>query len=134
MNLLFSRGILGGDENSFTYKVSLLEPRFHPVSRVFVSSTFGDLKRERDSLQAGIFPCLEELCQQEGFQYQAIDLRWGVSGWTRLNHRTIRIYFDELRRGQELSPEPNFLILLGKLRATHDVLIWKIWAQMIAGD
>jgi len=80
---------------------------------VFVSSTFSDMKHERNALEADAFPKLEQLCQRHGFQFQAIDLRWGVSTEAGLDHRTMRICFDELRRAQEISPKPNFLILLG---------------------
>ena len=62
-------------------------PRFRPVIRVFVSSTFSDLKHERHALQAQVFPRLEQLCGQHGFQFQAIDLRWGVSSKAGLDHR-----------------------------------------------
>ena len=84
-----------------------------PIIRVFISSTFRDLKLERDALQEQVFPKLEQLCLKEGFQFQAIDLRWGVSTEAGLDHRTMQICFEELRRSQEISPEPNFLILLG---------------------
>jgi WD40 repeat protein len=87
--------------------------RLRPVIRVFVSSTFSDMKNERNALEAEAFPQLEQLCQSQGFQFQAIDLRWGVSTEAGLDHRTMRICFDELRRAQEISPKPNFLILLG---------------------
>ena len=87
--------------------------RLRPVIRVFVSSTFSDMKHERNALEADAFPKLEQLCQRQGFQFQAIDLRWGVSTEAGLDHRTMRICFDELRRAQEISPRPNFLILLG---------------------
>ncbi len=87
--------------------------RLRPVIRVFVSSTFSDMKNERNALAAEVYPKLEELCQKNGFQFQAIDLRWGVSSEAGLDHRTMRICFDELRRAQEISPEPNFLVLLG---------------------
>jgi hypothetical protein len=80
---------------------------------VFVSSTFSDMKHERNALESDAFPKLEQLCQRQGFQFQAIDLRWGVSTEAGLDHRTMRICFDELRRSQEISPKPNFLILLG---------------------
>jgi hypothetical protein len=43
-------------------------PRFRPVIRVFVSSTFSDLKPERNALRAQVFPKLEQLCAQNGFQ------------------------------------------------------------------
>jgi len=87
--------------------------RLRPVIRVFVSSTFSDLKHERDALQREVFPRLEQFCASQQFQFQAIDLRWGISSEAGDDHRTMRICFDELRRSQEVSPEPNFLILLG---------------------
>ena len=40
--------------------------RRRPVIRVFVSSTFSDLKPERNALQAQVFPKLEQLCAQNG--------------------------------------------------------------------
>lgn len=87
--------------------------RLRPVIRVFVSSTFSDLELERNALQDQVFHKLEQLCLQNGFQFQAIDLRWGVSSEAGLDHRTMQICFNELRRAQDISPEPNFLILLG---------------------
>jgi hypothetical protein len=42
--------------------------------RVFVSSTFEDLKAERDTLQREVFPKLRTLCEQHGARFQAIDL------------------------------------------------------------
>jgi hypothetical protein len=84
-----------------------------PIIRVFVSSTFSDLKHERNALHAQVWPKLERYCQQRGFTFQAIDLRWGVPAEAGLDHRTMRICFEELRRSQDTSPEPNFLILLG---------------------
>jgi hypothetical protein len=88
-------------------------PRLRPIIRVFVSSTFSDMKHERNALAVEVYPKLEKLCQDHGFHFQAIDLRWGVSTEAGLDHRTMRICFEELRRAQEISPEPNFLILLG---------------------
>jgi hypothetical protein len=87
--------------------------RHRPVIRLFVSSTFTDLKHERDALQRDVFPKLEQLCANRQFQFQAIDLRWGVPTEASLDHRTMRICFEELRRSQEISPQPNFLVLLG---------------------
>jgi len=91
----------------------VMSTRFRPIIRVFVSSTFGDLQKERKILQADVFPTLERHCAEREFQFQAIDLRWGVPGEAGLDHRTMRICFEELRRSQEVSPKPNFLVLLG---------------------
>ena len=87
--------------------------RVRPIIRVFVSSTFSDLVYERNAFQQHVWPVLEQLCLKHGFQFHAIDLRWGVSTAAGLDHRTMRICIEELRRSQEISPEPTFLILVG---------------------
>ncbi len=81
--------------------------------RIFVSSTFSDLKEERNALQENVFPELRKLCMQHGFRFQAIDLRWGVSKEASLSQETMRICLEEIKRCQEKSPRPNFIILLG---------------------
>lgn len=81
--------------------------------RVFVSSTFADLKEERNALQREVFPKLRELCMEHGFRFQAIDLRWGVSEEAGLDQQTMKICLEEIERSQRVSPKPNFIVLLG---------------------
>ena len=59
----------------FAVPTELSSPRLLPIIRLFVSSTFSDMKHERNALQRKVFPKLEQLCSQQGFQFQAIDLR-----------------------------------------------------------
>jgi NACHT domain. len=81
--------------------------------RIFVSSTFSDLKAERDALQRFVFPRLRELCTSRGARFQAIDLRWGVSEEAGLDQRTMSICLGEIERCQRVTPRPNFIVLLG---------------------
>jgi NACHT domain- and WD repeat-containing protein len=81
--------------------------------RIFVSSTFSDLKAERDALQRFVFPRLRELCAGRGGRFQAIDLRWGVSEEAGLDQRTMPICLGEIERCQRVTPRPNFIVLLG---------------------
>jgi len=81
--------------------------------RIFVSSTFSDLKVERDALQRYVFPRLRELCASRGARFQAIDLRWGVSEEAGLDQRTMPICLGEIERCQRVTPRPNFVVLLG---------------------
>jgi len=90
------------------------KPRRDLTFRVFVSSTFNDLKAERNVLQVVAFPRLREYCRQRGAHFQAIDLRWGVSQEASLDQQTMRICMAEVARCQELSPQPNFIVLLGQ--------------------
>lgn len=50
------------------------------VIRVFVSSTFIDMQTERDFLVNRVFPDIRRQCADKGIDFEAIDLRWGVSG------------------------------------------------------
>ena len=81
--------------------------------RVFVSSTFSDMREERRILQQQVFPRLEKLCQENGARFQAVDLRWGVNEESQLDQKTMDICLNEIRRCQRISPKPNFIVLLG---------------------
>ncbi|MEI7845039.1 MAG: DUF4062 domain-containing protein [Chloroflexota bacterium] len=81
--------------------------------RIFVSSTFSDLKSERNALQEKVFPRLRDLATAHGCRFQAIDLRWGVSEEAALDQQTMQICLGEIKRCQRTSPKPNFIILLG---------------------
>ena len=48
--------------------------------RVFVSSTFVDMQAERYYLVNEVFPQIRRRCALLGIDFEAIDLRWGVSG------------------------------------------------------
>ena len=43
--------------------------RLRPIIRVFVSSTFSDLKHERNALHAQVWTELERYCQKRGFTF-----------------------------------------------------------------
>jgi len=81
--------------------------------RIFVSSTFTDFKAERNALQQYVFPRLRELCARHGCRFQAIDLRWGVSEEAARDQQTVPICLREIARCQEVTPRPNFIVLLG---------------------
>jgi NACHT domain- and WD repeat-containing protein len=82
--------------------------------RVFVSSTFADLKDERNALQEEVYPRLRALCLGGGARFQAVDLRWGVSEEAALDQQTVSICLDEIDRCRRTTPRPNFVVLLGE--------------------
>jgi hypothetical protein len=89
-------------------------PQQTKIFRVFISSTFSDMKIERGILQRDAFPRLEKFCEAKGAKFQAVDLRWGINEETSINQKTLQICFNEISRCQKVSPKPNFLILLGE--------------------
>lgn len=81
--------------------------------RLFVSSTFSDLRSERNALAHHVFPRLRELCARHGARFQPIDLRWGISPEASVEQRVLQICLDEVDRCRRLAPPPNFMVLLG---------------------
>ena len=88
-------------------------PRSRLTFRLFVSSTFNDLKAERDALQTHVYPRLRELCRARGARFLAVDLRWGVSQEAGRAQNTMQICLNEIERCQQTTLKPNFLVLLG---------------------
>ncbi len=81
--------------------------------RIFISSTFDDMELERNILQREVFPNLTKYCNNRGWQFEDVDLRWGINDEASLDQRTMQICLEELRACQTMSPRPNFLILQG---------------------
>jgi hypothetical protein len=49
------------------------------VIRVFISSTFIDMMKDRDELVARVFPALRKLCSERRVVWSDVDLRWGIT-------------------------------------------------------
>ena len=47
--------------------------------RIFISSTFSDMSKERDHLVRFAFPELRERCASRHLHLVEVDLRWGVT-------------------------------------------------------
>jgi Domain of unknown function (DUF4062) len=80
--------------------------------RLFVSSTFTDFRQERELLQSKVFPALDAYCSAKGYQFHAVDLRWGVNEEAQLDQRTAEICLGEVAAAKQY-PSPNFLIMVG---------------------
>ena len=80
--------------------------------RLFVSSTFKDFAQERERLQSDVFPALDAYCAARGYQFHAVDLRWGVNEEAQLDQRTAEICLGEVSAAKGY-PAPNFLVLIG---------------------
>jgi NACHT domain- and WD repeat-containing protein len=81
--------------------------------RVFVSSTFGDLARERTVLDSLVFPQVADWCANHGASFRAVDLRWGISEAASRQRRTMDVCLSEVRRCVAASPSFSLILLLG---------------------
>ncbi len=82
--------------------------------RLFVSSTFSDFLVERQILSDKVQKAISDFCQEKGYFFQLIDLRWGVNSESALMQNTLSICLEEVRRCKKLSPRPNFLLMVGE--------------------
>jgi tetratricopeptide (TPR) repeat protein len=76
--------------------------------RVFVSSTFVDLFREREYLVKMVFPEIRHICRERGIVFTEIDLRWGLTHEDASFGRVISTCLQEIERCR-----PFFIGLLG---------------------
>lgn len=76
--------------------------------RVFVSSTFRDMREEREALIKRVFPQLRKLCNERGVAFTDVDLRWGITEEQAERGEVLPTCFAEIDRCR-----PFFIGLLG---------------------
>src|SRR3990172_2720695 len=76
--------------------------------RVFVSSTFRDMRAERDELVKRVFPRIRKLCESRGVVWGEVDLRWGITEEQSERGEVLPLCLAEIQRCR-----PWFIGLLG---------------------
>ena len=71
------------------------------------------LSRNEICCSGGFSRFSTEFCRARGANFQAIDLRWGVSEQASRDQQAINICLTEIARCRQTSPRPNFIVLLG---------------------
>ncbi len=111
------------------------------VVRVFVSSTFLDMKAERDILVKEVFPALRARLRTCGVELFEVDLRWGITREQQERGQTLPTLLAEIDRCR-----PYFICLIGdrygwtppedaltdELKATYPVLSGAAGASVTA--
>lgn len=82
--------------------------KVYPQIRVFVSSTFLDMQKEREILNLEVFPVVKGVCDRLGVAFNVIDLRWGITAEDQANDNVIDLCLDEIRHCR-----PYFIGLVG---------------------
>lgn len=76
--------------------------------RVFISSTFSDMQKERNYLIRKVFPDIRRECRRRNVEFTPLDLRWGITEEEATNGRVVEICMDEIERTR-----PFFIGLVG---------------------
>lgn len=81
--------------------------------RIFISSTFSDFVEERRILNEEVFPIISNYCEDKGFVFQVVDLRYGVPLAASEDHTIMKICLEEVERCRNTGYYLNFLMMLG---------------------
>ena len=66
--------------------------------RVFISSTFQDMEKEREQLIKKVFPLLRGIAGARGVVITELDLRWGITQEESENGKVLEICLNERRQ------------------------------------
>lgn len=69
------------------------------------------MRHERDALITHVFPELKDACHGKGYQFQVVDMRWGVREYATNFHKTADICFQEIERCNRISEGPRFVVI-----------------------
>ncbi|XP_012940861.1 uncharacterized protein LOC101863359 [Aplysia californica] len=111
------------------------------VIKVFISSTFTDFVEERNAMAQNVYPKLRDYCRDKyGVDFQAVDMRWGISQEARNDHSVTDLCMAELEHCQDLSIGPNFAALVGQkygycpLPAAMERMVFEAITESLKGE
>ena len=81
---------------------------------LYVSPTL-DTSVEHNTLMETVYPKLKIFCQKKGFEFQVVDMRWGVRDEATDDHMTTELCMKEIYACQRLSTGPNFIVSIDVL-------------------
>ena len=79
-----------------------------PVIRVFLSSTFADMDKERSYFNEVLVPKLSRMCSERGVSFFSVDLRWGITEEEQIDGKVLPICLSEIDKCR-----PYFIGILG---------------------
>ncbi|KAK7501922.1 hypothetical protein BaRGS_00006674 [Batillaria attramentaria] len=89
------------------------------IVRIFLSSTFSDMRAERNMLARQVYPELRRRCTEVDLDFQVVDLRWGLTSETENDHSGTKVCLQEIKNCQHVSLGPNFVGILGHRYGMH---------------
>lgn len=104
--------------------------------RLFLSSTFRDMEKERHELLTRVFPLFRQMCLERQVVFSEIDLRWGITEEDAHNGQTVQICLEEIARCRALGIPPFFIGFIGErygwVPQRHD--LENYWHQAAQGE
>lgn len=81
-----------------------------------------DTKYERNCWMEKAYPKIKEHCFKKGYEFQVVDMRWGIRNQATDDHMTTELCLHELRECQKLSKGPNFIVRKFPFTSIHTIV------------
>ena len=65
---------------------------------------------ERNTLLEKTFPKIKQFCQRQGYDFQVVDMRWGVRDESTDDHMGTELCLKELLQCRNMSTGPFFVV------------------------
>lgn len=69
-----------------------------------------DTENERNMWMTDAYPKIKLFCQELGYEFQVVDMRWGVRNESVDEHNGTEMCLREVQQCQRLSTGPNFIV------------------------
>jgi hypothetical protein len=69
-----------------------------------------DTEKERNLWMTEAYPKIKLFCQKLGYEFQVVDMRWGVRNESVDEHNGTEMCLREVQQCQRLSTGPNFVV------------------------
>lgn len=69
-----------------------------------------DTEKERNMWMTDAYPKIKLFCQELGYEFQVVDMRWGVRNESVDEHNGTEMCLREVQQCQRLSTGPNFIV------------------------
>ena len=57
-----------------------------------------------------VYPRLKKFCQEHGYEFQVVDMRWGIRDESMDEHETLELCIREIENCQKFSTGPSFVV------------------------
>lgn len=68
------------------------------------------MRSERNAIVRDVNPLLKEYCAKFNLDFQFVDMRWGVTEDSQIDHSVEKICLLEVENCQKISLGPNFIV------------------------